>query len=356
MWWSPTAFGMAHGWVIDAAPEGQGAVTLAVAVPGALVEIEEGEASALLVAEDGRRWRYDSLAAWDAAGTPLPAWLEADGDALLVRVDDRGAVYPIEVDPLVTTPDILSSTGTGPFAGGDGDGDGYADVVTIVGNTASVFLGTASGISTTASQSFTSPLAGANRIAVAGDTNNDGRTDILLSRASYSSGRGRVTLVRGASGGLSTTGIVLVTGSTASTNAGLEIAGVGNVDGDAYDDVAIADGAGNVTLYRGAPTRARPTAWVTISGSAHNATGGALSGAGDVNGDGYADVLVGDNDYDSGLGSVTVLVKRVQRLREISNKPVPTSRARRSPVGRFQDSVPSRSVVTSGAWFLSIPR
>ena len=45
--------------------------------------------------------RYSGLHAFDSTGRALPAQFELDGRTLLLRVDDRGARYPVTVDPLV---------------------------------------------------------------------------------------------------------------------------------------------------------------------------------------------------------------------------------------------------------------
>lgn len=305
MWWSATSFGMAHGWVLDAPPAGQGHVTLDVALDDVLVEVSPDETSAILTGADGRRWRYDSLAAWDASARPLPAWIETDGATLTIVVDDRGATYPIEVDPLVSSPDVLSVTGTGPFCGGDFNGDGYADVATLISNTIRVYFGSAAGISTVTNQSFASPLAGTNRIENAGDINSDGRDDMLMAYSNYGGGRGRVVVCKGGSGGLPAACNTFVTGTTVSTHAGTEMAGLGDVNGDGYDDVGVSDSLGYVTVYLGGRGRGYPASWSSIA-TARQTTGDSLAAAGDVNGDGYADILTGDLSYGGGLGVLYV--------------------------------------------------
>jgi hypothetical protein len=49
----------------------------------------------------GSALSYSGLRAFDAAGRPLPARLELRGRTLTLRVDDRGARYPITIDPQI---------------------------------------------------------------------------------------------------------------------------------------------------------------------------------------------------------------------------------------------------------------
>ena len=53
------------------------------------------------VAAEGLVLRYGSLFASDRSGRSLPAGIEVSGGRLRLLVDDRGAVYPLRIDPLV---------------------------------------------------------------------------------------------------------------------------------------------------------------------------------------------------------------------------------------------------------------
>lgn len=94
----------------------------------------------------------------------------------------------------------------------------------------------------------------------------------------------------------------------------------GDIDGDGWDDLVIgapggAGGAGEVSLLFGplsASERRAPARVTTLSGSVANSrTGSAVEGVGDLDGDGYTDILVGAADARvSATGDGTVWLLR----------------------------------------------
>ncbi|MES2466888.1 MAG: FG-GAP repeat protein [Verrucomicrobiota bacterium] len=78
--------------------------------------------------------RYDGLKVWDALGKPLPARLEAPGGSISILIADAGAVYPLTVDPLITSTaeKVVSPRAPGP--GGYSNFFGHA--VALSGDTA----------------------------------------------------------------------------------------------------------------------------------------------------------------------------------------------------------------------------
>ncbi|MFN7950594.1 MAG: FG-GAP-like repeat-containing protein [bacterium] len=144
-------------------------------------------------------------------------------------------------------------------------------------------------------------------VASAGDVNGDGYDDVLVGEPEYvaaGSQRGRVHLFRGSATGLATTPAQVLTepGGLVGGYFGSALASAGDVNGDGFDDVIVgAFGgesgggvAGHAYLFLGSASGLGTTsAWTPNLGGAVTGFGFAVASAGDVNGDGYADVLVG---------------------------------------------------------------
>ena len=87
------------------------------------------------------------------------------------------------------------------------------------------------------------------------------------------------------------------------------MAPAGDVNGDGYADVIIGaplfengeTDEGRAFLYHGSPAGLSPTADATVESDQESAEfGGAVATAGDVDGDGYADVIIGARLFDDG--------------------------------------------------------
>jgi hypothetical protein len=135
-------------------------------------------------------------------------------------------------------------------------------------------------------------------IASAGDVNGDGYSDVVLGIGSSNANSlvGGVNLMLGGPGGLGGPGTqVFADGinSYQGTYETVSVVGVGDVNGDGYADVLTTGGTINPEVYLllGAPTGLSTTP-ITLASPGSGATGASVASACDVNGDGYGDFLV----------------------------------------------------------------
>jgi hypothetical protein len=74
--------------------------------------VDPGQTSLTLTGGQGQpRLRYTGLAAYDATGRELRAWLELQGERLLLMIEDTGARYPVVIDPYVQLAELTASDG-----------------------------------------------------------------------------------------------------------------------------------------------------------------------------------------------------------------------------------------------------
>lgn len=246
-------------------------------------------------------------------------------------------VYLGSADGLATTPAATLTQSDGAYASfgfavagaGDVDGDGFGDV--IIGayyvNRAYLYKGGPAGLSTTPAQTWSSPTSsdafGAS-VAGLGDVNGDGYADVAIGAPQGPSGPGAVHLYLGGPEGPKSAPDHTWTGTDAgiATNGsyfGQSIAGAGDIDGDGFADTIIGAPAatssqGRAYLIRGgAAIASKPDA--TLSGAGSFQTfGSAVASAGDVNGDGYADVVVSSSASTADTGAVYVFMGSAQGL------------------------------------------
>jgi hypothetical protein len=103
-WWANGPLGLEQSFDLARRPVGAGALTLSLAVP-ASARLDHGT----VLLPGGLR--YTGVHATDAGDRALPAWLQVRDGRVLVRVDDRGARYPVRVDPFVQQAELTASDG-----------------------------------------------------------------------------------------------------------------------------------------------------------------------------------------------------------------------------------------------------
>ncbi|MCB0726390.1 MAG: FG-GAP repeat protein [Ignavibacteriae bacterium] len=262
--------------------------------------------------DGSEKMQYASLKAWDANLKELNAYFEkTDDKQFAIRVDDRDAEYPVTIDPLSLAPDWTMSGIGGRFGwsladAGDVNGDGYDDVAIGATSYDKVFLyyGSINGLPDTASKILSGDFGFGEVLSSAGDVNSDGFDDLVIQN-----GGDRTTYVyQGSASGINDTaswylagndsGIVICCGDP-------ESIGFGDFNGDGYDDIVIGTGepqnylSHNVGAYvflgSAQGITGNQPAWTASTSQEINlyGMGWSVSGAGDVNGDGYDDVIVG---------------------------------------------------------------
>ena len=218
-------------------------------------------------------------------------------------------------------------------AAGDVNGDNCDDVI-IGAHQASngsaqegrayVYHGSPSGLATTPAWVAESDQANAwfgYSVSTAGDVNGDGYDDVIIGGYRYDDGEndeGIAMVFFGSATGLPDAdddGIAhpgdaawQATGNLSSANFGEAVATAGDVNGDGYDDIVIgAPGyqvsqfqRGKAFVYFGSPSGPTSSGTADWSAELGGDAGQAVATAGDVNNDGYDDIIVGAPGFGNG--------------------------------------------------------
>lgn len=134
-WFVNDRRGLEHGFTVKQRPSGvESVLTFKLGVRGGLKPhvAADGQGVAFVKTEGNAAVTYTGLKVWDADGRSLPSNFEAStsSDLLTLRVDERGARYPLTVDPIAQQAYLKASNA--------GAGDVFGWSVAVSGDTAVV--------------------------------------------------------------------------------------------------------------------------------------------------------------------------------------------------------------------------
>lgn len=146
-------------------------------------------------------------------------------------------------------------------------------------------------------------------VGAAGDVNADGYDDVVIGASGYTNGEtaeGQVLVYFGASSGLTTTNGWAFESAQAVARLGTSVSAAGDVNCDGWDDVIVGapqydngeTDEGAAFIFYGATGGISTTYTVLDSNQAEAEFGTSVSAAGDVNNDGCDDVIAGAPLYD----------------------------------------------------------
>ena len=206
---------------------------------------------------------------------------------------------------------------------GDVNGDGFDDLIVGIsfppGNGNGFSSGNAqvfSGVDGSVLYNFDGDVSGdqfGTSVSGAGDVNGDGFSDLIVGAPrdnpnGLSSGSARV--FSGVDGSV----LYTFDGDTSGDRFGQSVSGAGDVNGDGFDDLIVGgpedsnngDLSGTVRVHSGVDGR---VLYSLFGDSPNDRFGVSVSGAGDVNGDGFDDLIVGipgDDNNGASSGSARV--------------------------------------------------
>lgn len=267
--------GVRQNFIIQDAPTGTDQLEVMLKITGLRAENGRKNEILLFSKHDTLRPRliYRDLQCWDARKRPLAAYLICHNQQVRITVDVHQAAYPVTIDPIVVN-------------GNPGNADALLET-----NQADAWLGFS--------------------VASAGDVNADGYSDVLAGAPHYDhgeDGEGAAFLYYGSANGLNPLPYLLESNQPGAA-MGYSVSSAGDLNGDGFSDIAIGaphygkgqNDEGAVFVHLGSAKGIKPNPAVMLERNQPEAHfGTSLALAGDINADGYSDLLAGASDFDQG--------------------------------------------------------
>lgn len=198
-----SSLGVSRSWVVDTNPSSSQLLSLNLNTSKDFTHEIDGDE--VLVFLDGKYlFAWQTLRAWDSNNQDLLTRYKVEHGSLTIEVDTTNATFPIFIDPVATAPAWSTY--------GNGEQD-YGSAVRFVG-----------------------------------DVNGDGFTDVMVGQNRYSNNgpngenhalEGRVLLFLGSSTGLAQSAAWSFEPDVPTSLIGSTIRGLGDIDGDGFDDVGV---------------------------------------------------------------------------------------------------------------------
>lgn len=280
---------------------------------------------------------YRDLKCWDANGQNLTASLSGKGNQILISVDVAGAAYPVTIDPIVVNGNpgnanailqnnqAYANMGWSVASAGDVNGDGFSEVLVSAVHADNdnpspatsngevyLYYGAGAGIDPFSvkppdilKEAEDQYVGYGWSAASAGDVNGDGFSDVIVGDPSYNhngSYNGAAFIYFGTSSGITPVAAVMLTCNAVDANFGFTVASAGDINNDGYSDVIIGSpNSGQAFVFHGSVSGVDNVPEIVLEDNQQGGSfGWSVASAGDVNADGFSDVIIGAYEYDRG--------------------------------------------------------